>query len=87
MMKLIIYGLVIYFLYKVIFEVVVPISNGVKTVKQNMEKMQEAAKASEASKQANASAQQTNFTSTAGNKKAQSTPTEVEYIDFEEVKK
>ena len=86
-MKLIIYGLVIYFLYKVIFEVVVPISKGVKTVKQNMEKMQEAAKAAEASRQTAASAQQTNFTNNAGNNKAQGPPLEVEYIDFEEVKK
>ncbi len=87
MMKLIIYGLVIYFLYKVIFEVVVPVSNGVKTVKQNMEKMQEAAKAAEASRQSAAAAQQANFNNNAGNNKAQNAPVDAEYIDFEEVKK
>jgi hypothetical protein len=41
MMKLIIYGMLIYFLYKVIFQVVVPVSKGVKTVRANMEKMQQ----------------------------------------------
>jgi len=87
MMKLVIYGLVIYFLYKVIFEIVVPVSKGVKTVKQNMEKMQEAAKTAEANRQSATAAQQANFTNNAANNKAQSPPTDAEYIDFEEVKK
>ncbi len=87
MMKLIIYGLVIYLLYKVIFGVVVPVSNGVKTVKQNMEQMQR--QQAEAFKQAqNASAQSgaqnSNQASAAPKKEA---PVEAEYIDFEEVKK
>lgn len=76
--KLIIYGLVIYLLYKVIFEVVVPVSNGVKTVRQNMEQMQK--QQADAFKQAqNASAQ----AQAAPKKEA---PVEAEYIDFEEVK-
>ena len=82
MMKLIIYGLVIYLLYKVIFEVVVPVSNGVKSVKQNMEQMQR--QQAEAFKQAqNANTQQ----QTAANAPKKEEPVEAEYIDFEEVKK
>jgi hypothetical protein len=79
MMKLIIYGMLIYFLYKVIFQVVVPVSNGVKTVRANMEKMQQ--QQAEAMKKA----QQANTASTNVPKKE--TPVEAEYIDFEEVKK
>ena len=40
MMKLLIYGFLIYLLYKIIFDVVVPVRKGVKTVRQNMEAMQ-----------------------------------------------
>ena len=85
--KMIIYGLLIYFLYKVIFDIVVPVSNGVKTVRQNMEQMQR--QQADAFKQAqNTSAQsgaQTSGNASAGPKKE--TPVEAEYIDFEEVKK
>ena len=90
MMKLIIYGLVIYLLYKVIFEVVVPVSKGVKTVKRNMEQMQrqqaEAFRnAQEATGHANGpSAAQGNSTQNAPKKEV---PVEAEYIEFEEVKK
>jgi len=84
--KLIIYGLVIYLLYKVIFEVVVPVSNGVKTVKQNMEQMQR--QQAEAFKQAQNARTQTNAqnnTQAANNPKKEA-PADAEYIDFEEVK-
>jgi hypothetical protein len=90
MMKLIIYGLVIYLLYKVIFEVVVPVSKGVKTVKRNMEQMQrqqaEAFRnAQEATGHANGpSAGQGNSTQNTPKKEV---PVEAEYIEFEEVKK
>jgi type II secretory pathway component PulM len=79
MMKLILYGLLIYFLYKVIFQVVVPVSNGVKTVRQNMEQMQK--------QQADAikKAQEANAAKAAAPKKE--APIEAEYIEFEEVKK
>jgi 6,7-dimethyl-8-ribityllumazine synthase len=78
-MKLLIYGLVIYFLYKVIFDIVVPVSNGVKTVRQNMEQMQEAAKTAAANTTTTQKKAQQNAAATA--------PKEAEYIDFEEVKK
>ncbi len=71
--------MLIYFLYKVIFQVVVPVSNGVKTVRQNMEKMQQ--QQAEAIKKAQ---QASTAAATASKKEA---PIEAEYIDFEEVKK
>jgi hypothetical protein len=77
MLKLILYGFVVYFLYKVIFEVVVPVSKGVKKVRQNMEQMQR--QQAEAFKKAEA-----NTTTAAPKKEA---PVNAEYIDFEEVKK
>jgi hypothetical protein len=90
MMKLIIYGLVIYLLYKVIFEVVVPVSKGVKTVKRNMEQMQrQQAEAFRNAQQAGGhangpSATQGSATQNAPKKEVQ---VDAEYIEFEEVKK
>jgi Sec-independent protein translocase protein TatA len=81
MMKMLLYGLLIYFLYKVIFEIVVPVSNGVKSVRQNMEQMQAAAKKAQEQQNAHYQQQQTQ-----ANKPKEETE-EVEYIDFEEVKK
>jgi len=81
MSKLIFYGLMIYFLYKFIFNVVVPVSKGVRTVRQTMEQARDAA----AKQQANANARSNNtFNSET---KPPSTPIEAEYIEFEEVKK
>lgn len=90
MMKLIIYGLVIYLLYKIIFEVVVPVSKGVKTVKQNMEQMQR--QQAEAFRKAQQAAGQTNGPSASQGSSTQNAPkkevpVDAEYIEFEEVKK
>jgi hypothetical protein len=64
-----------------IFNVVVPVSKGVKTVRQTMEQARDAA----AKQQANENAKQhSNFSSSP---KPDSPPVEAEYIDFEEVKK
>jgi hypothetical protein len=79
MMKLILYGMLIYFLYKVIFQVVLPVSKGVKKVRANMEKMQQ--QQAEAFK----NAQQPNTATASAPKKE--APVEAEYIEFEEVKK
>jgi type II secretory pathway component PulM len=79
MMKLIIYGMLIYFLYKVIFQVVVPVSNGVKTVRANMEKMQQ--------QQAEAMKKAQQATTASTNVPKKEVPIEAEYIDFEEVRK
>lgn len=78
MTKMIFYGLLIYFLYKVIFDIVVPVSNGVKKAKRSMEQMQEAAGASQ---RADAKGTPTPTS------KSPEAPVEAEYIDFEEVKK
>lgn len=81
MMKMLLYGLLIYFLYKVIFEIVVPVSKGVKSVRQNMEQMQDAAR--KAQEQHNAPYNQQPTQSN----KPKVTSEDAEYIDFEEVKK
>lgn len=81
MSKLIFYGILIYFLYKLIFNVVVPVSKGVNTVRQTMEQARDAA----ANRQANANPRSnSNFSQSP---KPASPPADAEYIDFEEVKK
>ena len=81
MMKMLLYGLLIYFLYKVIFEIVVPVSNGVKSVRQNMEQMKEAARKAQEQQNAHFNQQQAQATKTKVDSE------DAEYIDFEEVKK
>lgn len=81
MSKLIFYGIMIYFLYKLIFNVVVPVSKGVKTVRQTMEQARDAA----AKQQANTNARSNSTFN--NNPKPASPPVDAEYIDFEEVKK
>ena len=78
-MKFILYALLIYFLYKVIFDLVIPASKVTKQVKNKMAEMQEAQRRQQyaANQQQQAAAQQ---------KTAQTTkPVEKEYIDFEEI--
>jgi hypothetical protein len=86
MFKLVIYGFLIYLLYKVIFDIVVPVSNGVKTVRQNMEQMQR--QQAEAFRQAQNGGQTgpQNQNNVAPHPKKEAS-VEAEYIDFEEVKK
>jgi Sec-independent protein translocase protein TatA len=89
MWKYIIDGLVIYLLYKVIFEIIVPVSKGVKTVRRNMEQVQrqqaEAFKrAQEANGQGGNASTQNSAPTNAPKKEA---AIDAEYIDFEEVKK
>ncbi len=79
MTKFILYGFLIYFLYKVIFQVVVPVSKGVKSVRQNMEQMQR--------QQAEAARKANNTHNTTGQTAQKEAPVEAEYIEFEEVKK
>jgi Sec-independent protein translocase protein TatA len=84
MWKIIIDGIVIYLLYKIVFEIVIPISKGVKTVRKNMEQVQR--QQAEAFKQAQNAATQNTSSSTGATLKKE-VPVEAEYIDFEEVKK
>jgi predicted Holliday junction resolvase-like endonuclease len=86
MTKLLIYGFLIYLLYKLIFNVVLPVRKGVKTVRQNMEEMQR--KMAEAQQQ---NANYTGFTNQNAPKEAPKVPKDsakkdADYIDFEEVK-
>jgi hypothetical protein len=78
MMKLVLYGLGIYLLYKIIFDIVIPVSKGVKTVRQNMEQVKR--------QQAEAFKRAQNNTQTAPPPKKEA-PIDAEYIDFEEIKK
>jgi len=86
MTKLLIYGFLIYLLYKLIFNVVLPLRKGVKTVRQNMEEMQR--KMAEAQQQ---NANYSGFTNQNAPKEAPKVPKDsakkdADYIDFEEVK-
>ena len=84
--KLLIYGFLIYLLYKLVFNVVLPVRKGVKTVRQNMEEMQR--KMAEAQGQ---NANYSGFTSQNAPKEAPKVTKDpvkkdADYIDFEEVK-
>lgn len=75
MFKLIIYGFLIYLLYKFIFELVIPVSKATSQVKDKIREMQEQQNA----QQHQSHAQQSQQTKTTETKAG-------EYIDFEEVK-
>lgn len=86
MMKLVFYGFLIYLLYKIIFDVVIPVRKGVKSVRQNMEEMQR--KMAEAQQQNTGNSP---FTSQNTSNPAPKAPTkaaekDADYIDFEELK-
>ena len=86
MTKLLIYGFLIYLLYKLVFNVVLPVRNGVKTVRQNMEEMQR--------KMAEAQGQNANYSGFTNQNPPKAAPKsnqdsekkDTDYIDFEEVK-
>jgi len=86
MMKLLIYGFLIYLLYKIIFDVVLPVRKGVKTVRQNMEEMQR--KMAEAQQQngRNSGFSSQNPTNTPPKSSIKTSSTDADYIDFEELK-
>jgi hypothetical protein len=85
MTKLLIYGFLIYLLYKLIFNVVLPVRKGVKTVRQNMEEMQR--------KMAEAQGQNANYTGFTSHNAPKAAPKvtkdpvkkDSDYIDFEEI--
>ena len=83
MTKFILYGFLIYFLYKVIFKVVVPVSKGVRSVRKNMEQMQK----QQAEAVRNAQNSQKAGQNTSANYASKEEPVKAEYIEFEEVKK
>jgi hypothetical protein len=85
MTKLLIYGFLIYLLYKLVFNVVLPVRKGVKTVRQNMEEMQR--------KMAEAQGQNANYNGFASQNAPKEAPKvtkdpvkkDADYIDFEEL--
>ena len=86
MTKLLIYGFLIYLLYKLVFNVVLPVRKVVKTVRQNMEEMQR--------KMAEAQGQNANYTGFTSQNAPKAAPKvtkdpvkkDADYIDFEELK-
>ncbi len=86
MMKLLFYGFLIYLLYKIIFDVVVPVSKGVKTVRQNMEEMQRKMAESQQFQGTNTGFSTQNTPKTSSKTTNKSTEKDADYIDFEEVK-
>lgn len=86
MMKLLFYGFLVYLLYKIIFDVVLPVRKGVKAVRQNMEEMQR--KMAEAQQQngRNSGFSSQNPTNTPPKSSIKPGSTDVDYIDFEELK-
>ena len=85
MTKLLIYGFLIYLLYKLVFNVVLPVRKGVKTVRQNMEEMQR--------KMAEAQGQNANYSGFTSQNAPKNAPKvtkdpvkkDADYIDFEEL--
>ncbi len=86
MMKLLFYGFLIYLLYKIIFDVVLPVRKGVKTVRQNMEEMQR--KMAEAQEQngRNSGFSSQNPSNTPPKSSIKPSSADADYIDFEELK-
>ena len=74
MFKIIIYGFLLYMLYKFIFELVIPVSKATVQVKDKLRQMQEQ------------QAQQQNQAQQPVQTQAKSTTKDADYIDFEEVK-
>jgi hypothetical protein len=75
MIKLIFYGLVVYLIYKLIFELVIPVSKASSQMREKIHQMQE---------QQNFQQQQTK--PAAEPQKAATAKTDKDYIEFEEVK-
>lgn len=86
MMKLLFYGFLIYLLYKIIFDVVVPVRKGVRTVRQNMEEMQRKMAEAQAQNGRNSGFSSQNTTNTPPKSSIKPSSTDADYIDFEELK-
>ena len=86
MMKLLFYGFLIYLLYKIIFDVVVPVRKGVKTVRQNMEEMQRKMAENQGQSTNNSNFSSPNTPKTAPKSTIKPVAKDADYIDFEELK-
>ncbi len=76
MFKIIIYGFLIYLLYKFIFELVIPVSKATSQVKDKIKEMQEQQNAQQQYRNQQTQTQQAEVPK----------PKKDDYIDFEEVK-
>ncbi len=77
LLKILLWGLVIYYLYKFVFGVVVPVSKAAKQMKNTVQKMQEAQQKHQ---------QQPTEPIIPKNKPSSTPKSDTDYIDFEEIK-
>ena len=75
MIKLIFYGLVVYLIYKLVFELVIPVSKASSQMREKMQQMQD-----------QQNFQQQQYRQAAEPTKAPTAKTDQDYIEFEEVK-
>ena len=82
MIKLIFYGLVVYFLYKLVFEFIIPVSKASNQMREKLQQMQEQQRFQQ--EQARSQAQtQAKAEPVSSSKSASS---DKDYIEFEEIK-
>ena len=86
MMKFLLYGFLIYLLYKIIFDVVVPVRKGVTTVRRNMEEMQRKMAESQQFQGTNTGFSSQNNPKNPPKTANKSVEKDADYIDFEGVK-
>jgi len=79
LMKIILWGIVIYFIYRFVFNIVVPVSKATSQMKDKIREMQDAQVRQQQQNNGPVYTQQTQQQTSGTNK-------EGEYIDFEEVK-
>ena len=82
MFKLIIYGFLVYLIYKLVFEFVIPVSKASNQMREKLQQMQEQQRFQQEQARAQAQAQ-TKAEPVASSKTAS---TDKDYIEFEEIK-
>ncbi len=80
MIKFIFYGLVIYLIYKLVFEFVIPVSKASNQMREKLQQMQEQQRFQQEQARAQAQAKAEPVASTT------STSSDKDYIEFEEIK-
>jgi len=82
MIKLIFYGLVVYFIYKLVFEFVIPVSKASNQMREKLQQMQEQQRFQQEQARAQAQAQ----AKAEPVSSAKSPSSDKDYIEFEEIK-
>ena len=80
MIKFIFYGLVVYLIYKIIFEFVIPVSKASNQMREKIQQMQEQQRFQQEQARAQAQAKAEPVAS------SKTTSTDKDYIEFEEIK-